>query len=95
MTDPFEFGDPFIEWNEENSAKEEPEKDEDGPFTIYDLFVRINDIVREFFVYSSKLITINVGNGFEEIVDVVFCQECDQWHIVSEKRKNNGHPATG
>lgn len=25
--DPFEIGDPYIEWNEENSAKEESEKD--------------------------------------------------------------------
>lgn len=26
--DPFEYGDPYIDWNEENSAREVPEYDE-------------------------------------------------------------------
>lgn len=30
------------------------------------------------------------GDSWEQIVDVVFCQECNQYHIISE-RLPNGH----
>jgi hypothetical protein len=32
-----------------------------------------------------KLITVHTGGkSWEAIVDVVWCQECDQFHIISE-----------
>lgn len=34
----------------------------------------------------SKPITVHTGgNNWEAILDVVYCQECDQYHIISER----------
>lgn len=36
--------------------------------------------------FSRKEITVHTGgNNWEEIVEVVFCPECDQYHIISER----------
>lgn len=36
---------------------------------------------------KRKSITVHIGgHNWETIVDVVFCQECDQYHIISEKK---------
>lgn len=29
------------------------------------------------------------GNNWEDIVDIAFCMECKQYHIISEKRESN------
>lgn len=35
--------------------------------------------------FDYKQITVHTGgDSWEEIVDVVWCQECDQYHIISE-----------
>lgn len=34
---------------------------------------------------EEKPLTVNSGNGFEHVVDVVYCNECTQYHIILEK----------
>jgi hypothetical protein len=37
-------------------------------------------------LYLNIPVTIHTGgDSWEDIVDIVFCQECAQYHIISEK----------
>jgi hypothetical protein len=51
---------------------------------------RLIEILQETNIENgNKKITVHTGgNSWEEIVDVVWCQECDQFHIISERVKD-------
>ena len=36
-------------------------------------------------IISNTPITVNLGKGFESVIDIVYCDECKQYHIISGK----------